>query len=347
MKPNSQSDENPTRLDYWKLIDRVTCSGDVSATDVVVLMRLLQHRNTETGRCDPSIWTLAKRLFPKLTAASGYNKVWRSIQKLKKEEIIRVIHQHDSSSIYQFDFGWGYGLIDTSLSLSDEEKGFIKTMKTKPGFIKTMKIHQNNEDPSIKTMKPIHRNNEDPSIKRIELNNKGNNKRNNKRNRAADAASIHICDSSHERDASSVANQAASPSAPLRSAEEASPSVVFDLRNLKDNLHDNKQAATSLLSYEEKSPVKQSEYATTEPLSGNITDKSPECSAAAGRVADAVFEKLCDICPNGSKEDARHQYDRVVELGHDPIVILATLHDTPYCDDLVGYLRSGCWMDLT
>jgi Helix-turn-helix domain len=110
-----------TRLDYWKLVDRVACSGDVSPTAVIVLMRLLQHRHTTTGQCNPSIETLATRLFPNLAARSGYDKVQNAIRELKKTGIIQVNHRFGSSSVYLFKFGWGWDVVNASLSLEEED----------------------------------------------------------------------------------------------------------------------------------------------------------------------------------------------------------------------------------
>ena len=117
---------DPTRLDYWKLIDRVACSGAVSPFTVVVLMRLLQHRNTETGQCNPGVQLLAKRLLPKHTAGSGYNKVHRAIGELKENGIVRVIQRYNNSAIYKFKFDWG---ADVNTSLNDDKSASIETMK--------------------------------------------------------------------------------------------------------------------------------------------------------------------------------------------------------------------------
>src|SRR5262245_37111341 len=95
------------RLDYWKLIDRVACSGDVSSTAVVVLMRLLQHRNTKTGQCNPGIKLLAKRLFPNLALRTGYEKVQRAINELVDANVVRVVRRFNATSIYLFAFEWG------------------------------------------------------------------------------------------------------------------------------------------------------------------------------------------------------------------------------------------------
>jgi hypothetical protein len=155
--PTSSSD--PTRLDYWKLIDRVACSGAVSPTAVIVLMRLLQHRNTETGQCNPGVQLLAKRLLPKHTAGSGYNKVHRAIGELKENGIVRVIQRYNNSAIYKFKFDWG---ADVNTSLNDDKSASIETMEG--ASIKTM-------DEPIETM-------EAASIETMKINNKGNNKDN-------------------------------------------------------------------------------------------------------------------------------------------------------------------------
>ena len=81
--------ETVDRLDYWKLIDRVACSGKVSDSAVKVLMHLLQHRNTKTGQCNPGIKLLASGLYPNLTPASGYHKIERALNELRENWLVK------------------------------------------------------------------------------------------------------------------------------------------------------------------------------------------------------------------------------------------------------------------
>jgi hypothetical protein len=90
--------------DFIHFVDRVACSGLVSETAVVVLFRLLRHRNPDTGLCCPSIDLLAMRLFPNLTPQSAHNKVVDAIWELKKAGIVVITNNR-----FEFRFSWGTG----------------------------------------------------------------------------------------------------------------------------------------------------------------------------------------------------------------------------------------------
>jgi hypothetical protein len=171
----------PKRLDYWSLIDRVACSGDVSPTAIVVLMRLLQHRNTETGQCNPSIALLAQRLFPKLAARSAYDKVEKAIRELKRAGIIHVIQRYNATSIYRFAFSWG---------LATHPRGEINTSLQNVRGRQNNVIQQSDDaiaehDDTETTLSDDASSTSSDDAGTAELNNKGNNKGNDKEETAS------------------------------------------------------------------------------------------------------------------------------------------------------------------
>src|SRR5215218_2648190 len=99
--------KTPDRKDYRMLVDRVQCSGKLSADACILLDRILRHRNPETGQCNPGIKLLAKRLYPTLTPASGYAKVERHLAELRANWIMDWQIYVDASSDYDFNFDWG------------------------------------------------------------------------------------------------------------------------------------------------------------------------------------------------------------------------------------------------
>jgi hypothetical protein len=171
--------KDPGRLDYWKLIDRVACSGDVTPPAILVLARLLQHRNTKTGQCNPGIKLLAKRLFPKLSPRTGYEKVARAMKELVNARIMKVDRQFNATSIYKFAFEWGTknhwrGEIDTSLSDDKIEDGNSDSAET-TGTPQDLRVglRENCGEVDVGTT-------ESDPVKTTDLNNKVNDKRNDK-----------------------------------------------------------------------------------------------------------------------------------------------------------------------
>lgn len=112
----------PKTQDYkpvWKLLSKANCTPKLSGNALKVLFRLLEHRNTSTGQCNPSIERLASDIFSHLAPSTGYEKVKKALRELRETGIIKSVRTFHSKSHYSFV--WDYGAdIDTSLGDSPE-----------------------------------------------------------------------------------------------------------------------------------------------------------------------------------------------------------------------------------
>lgn len=98
-----------TSVDHWNLLDRVNCSNAYSYGAMKVLMRLLKHRNVETGLCFPTYEFLARCIFPDRSPKAGRAAVECAIKELKDKGVIIIEQQYNGPNLYDFDFEWGTG----------------------------------------------------------------------------------------------------------------------------------------------------------------------------------------------------------------------------------------------
>lgn len=89
-------------LTKWRLLQAIMADRDLDSASKLVAARLLDHCNTNTGRCDPSYQTIAEAL--------DYSRrhVIRCVQSLAASGWIRVRHrgQGRQAQSNQFVFSW-------------------------------------------------------------------------------------------------------------------------------------------------------------------------------------------------------------------------------------------------
>ena len=166
-------------LDHEELIVRFACSTDIGKRplSIITLTRLLDHRHTETGRCDPSLITLTARIYLWLTIKSRYATIQRDIKFFRDIGIIKRQQRYDKSNVYEFNFDWGTGnandlrkegFVEDDWHVSDEEKAAIKAIldtkdpTQKPG--KYARKGKNHRPQKPKIEKPVEVEEEDEDL---------------------------------------------------------------------------------------------------------------------------------------------------------------------------------------